>query len=111
MSSEEISSNEANQENEISDKFPAHHQHLLHLIVQAVYSKSLSLMRCTNKAGEERSVICIAQPDPMEEGGMTFVPLGELIEDENVYAAYTPPSVVEDRSEDQPELPAATQEN
>ena len=92
MSENENTTQVAEEEQPMSNKFPQHHKNLLDALAGAVMHNSLALMRCKNKAGEDRSVVCLVQPDPQEEGGMTFVPLAELIESEDIYGQYDPPS-------------------
>ena len=71
--------------------FPDHHIALCNMLVAAAKQDAISLMRTKNAAGELRSVICVAKEDPRDESGMTFVPVGEIIEQEDIYSAYEPP--------------------
>lgn len=109
MSENENTTQAADEERPMSDKFPQHHKNLLDALAGAVMHNSLALMRCKNKAGEDRSVVCLVQPDPQEEGGMTFVPLAELIESEDIYGQYDPPSEASIDAENASEATAVEQ--
>ena len=78
-------------------RIPEHHIEWFDLLVATATSNQLALMDCTNKEGEDRSVICVFYIDE-ETDEEIFVPIAEMCESEDPFTHYTPPMVNDDDS-------------